>query len=96
MELASREARRLPEFAAREQGERSGRSVRSTSRAAGERDGWRAWECGGGGGVVTCSRWAARERERGWDHMGGGMASGEAPAKMANGFSGMQNEKPSA
>ena len=64
MELASREARRPPEFAAREQGRRSGRSVRSTSRAAGERDGRRAWECGGGGGVVTCSRWAARERER--------------------------------
>ena len=37
-----------------------------------------------------------RGRERGRDHMGGGMASGEAPAKMANGFSGMQNEKPSA
>ncbi|KAG2644923.1 hypothetical protein PVAP13_2KG386605 [Panicum virgatum] len=44
-------------------GKRSGRSVRSTSRAAGERDGRRAWECGGGG-VVTCSRWRARERER--------------------------------
>ena len=37
-----------------------------------------------------------RGRERGRDHMGGGMASSEAPAKMANGFSGMQNEKPSA
>jgi len=64
LELASRKARRPPEFAAREQGGHSGRSVQSTSSAARERDGRRAWECGGGGGMVTCSRWAARERER--------------------------------
>ena len=53
------------------------------------------------GSAAAAAAWSPaaggrRGRERGWDHMGGGMASGEAPAKMANGFFGMQNEKPSA
>ncbi|KAG2572037.1 hypothetical protein PVAP13_7KG118310 [Panicum virgatum] len=71
---ASKEAQRPAKLGTLEAGRRGGRrSSRPASRGntavgvcglqVGERDGRRAWERGGGG-VVTCSRRAARERER--------------------------------